>query len=82
MNPLEDYQTERAKHAAEQRTDDHDLWKTWKQNPAPHTLEPLLKRFEPVIGQRMSMWGTKHTNKSALRAELHGSIDYPHASPA
>jgi DNA-directed RNA polymerase specialized sigma subunit len=72
MNPLDDYQTTRQKHAAVSRADDHELWKTWKQNPAPHTLEPLLKRFDPVIGQRLSMWNPKKTNKAAMQATLQG----------
>lgn len=71
-NPIDAYETTLEKHATEQRTADHELWSTWKQNPAPHTLEPLLKRFEPVINQRVSMWKAKHTNESALRADLQG----------
>jgi len=72
MNPLDSYEQDRKKHAAERRADDHELWQTWKQNPAPHTLEPLLKRFDPVINQRVSMWKAKHTNEAALRSNLQG----------
>lgn len=72
MNPLDDYVSEREKRAAKRRTDDHELWQTWKKDPGQHTLEPLLKRFDPVIGQRMSMWKPENVSASALRANLEG----------
>lgn len=72
MNPLDSYSDERQKHAAERRAVDHELWATWKQDPNPQTLEPLLKRFDPVINQRVGSWKAKHTNESALRANLQG----------
>lgn len=71
-NPLDEYVADREKRAAKRRTDDHELWQTWKKDPGPHTLEPLLKRFDPVIGQRMSMWKPENVSASALRANLEG----------
>lgn len=72
MNPLDAYTSEREKRAAKQRADDHELWQTWKADPGKHTLEPLLKRFDPVIGQRVSMWKAPNVSESALRANLQG----------
>jgi DNA-directed RNA polymerase specialized sigma subunit len=71
-NPLESYTEEREKRAAEQRAQDTELWHQWKQDPTPNTLEPLLKRFDNVIGQRVSMWKAPNVSESALRANLHG----------
>jgi DNA-directed RNA polymerase specialized sigma subunit len=71
-NPLEKYSEDREKRAAKQRADDHELWQTWKKDPGQHTLEPLMKRFDPVIGQRVSMWKAPNTSESALRAKLQG----------
>lgn len=70
--PLDDYVDDNEKRAAQTRTTDHDLWHTWKQDPRPETLEPLLKRFDNVIGQRVSMWKAPNVSESALRANLHG----------
>lgn len=72
MNPLDNYLTDKEKRAAQQRADDNELWQTWKRDPGPHTLEPLLKRFDNVIGQRVSMWKAPNVSESALRANLHG----------
>lgn len=75
MNPIDSYLTNRRvredeaeKRAAQQRSSDHELWHTWKQDPGPHTLEPLLKRFDNVIGQRVSMWKAPNVSEAALRA--------------
>jgi DNA-directed RNA polymerase specialized sigma subunit len=71
-NPLDNYISDREKRAAKTRADDHDLWNTWKTDPGQHTLEPLLKRFDPVIGQRVSMWKAPNVSESAMRAKLQG----------
>lgn len=71
-NPHDQYTDARKKFAAQQRQQDVELWHQWKQDPGPHTLEPLLKRFDNVIGSRVSMWKARNVNEAALRANLQG----------
>lgn len=71
-NPVDGYLEDREKRAAKTRTADHELWQAWKDDPGNHTLEPLLKRFDNVIGQRVTMWKAPNVNESALRANLTG----------
>lgn len=53
MNALDIALNAKEKVAAERKVDDHALWHAWKADPTPDTLQPLLKRFEPLLHYKM-----------------------------
>lgn len=46
------------KHASYGNTKEKDLelWRKWKKNPGPHTLQPLMKQLDPVIQSQVNKW--------------------------
>jgi len=71
-DPVDSYFDEKQKRASSRQQEDIDLWQTWKKKPKPQTLEPLLKRFDPMFGQRVRMWKAPNVQESAFRAHLSG----------
>lgn len=71
-DPVDSYLDERQKRASTKQHEDIQLWQTWKKTPKPQTLEPLLKRFDPMFGQRVRMWRAPNVQESAFRAHLTG----------
>lgn len=76
-NPLDDYLDATAgdrpagkeKNAARDQKD-FELWQTWKQEPSPQNLQPLLKRFEPTFAQKTREWKAPAVNPAAFKADL------------
>jgi len=47
-------------------------WEQWRKNPTPKQLDPLLKRFDPLINQKVRQWKAPNVQESALRAHMMG----------
>jgi len=71
-NPLDDYLTEKTKTATDRNTEDLQHWEHWMKNPTPAKLDPLMKRFEPLINQKVRLWKAPNVQESALRAHMMG----------
>jgi DNA-directed RNA polymerase specialized sigma subunit len=69
-NPVDEALSAREKLAAERKAEDIRIWEGWKATPTPQTLEPLLKRFDPMIGQHVRLYKAPNVRESALRANL------------
>jgi DNA-directed RNA polymerase specialized sigma subunit len=69
-NPIDDYLSAKQKTAAAARADEHELWRTWKANPNPQTLEPLLKKFEPMFEERTRRWKPPSISPTVFQADL------------
>lgn len=69
-NPLDEALDAKEKVAAQRRAQDVDMWQQWKAQPTPDTLRPLLKRFEPVLRQKVQMWKAPGVNEAAFKANL------------
>lgn len=48
------------------KDEDLALWKTWKENPSPSTLRPLLDNLNPLIYKETSRWDPSGINKTRL----------------
>jgi len=69
-NPVDDYIDASLEKRAERDQKHLQLWETWKQDPNPKTLQPLLKQFEPTFGHAVRSWKAPNVNESAFRAEI------------
>lgn len=68
--PVDEALSAKEKLAAERKAEDLRLWDAWKQTPDQQTIEPLLQRFEPMIGQHVRKFKAPNVRESALRANL------------
>jgi hypothetical protein len=69
-NPVEDYLDARKEKNAS-RDDKHtELWQTWKADPNPQTLKPLLQQFAPTFNHAIKSWKAPNVNEAAFRAEI------------
>jgi DNA-directed RNA polymerase specialized sigma subunit len=68
--PVDKYFREKSKHAATRDAQDLALWEQWKKAPSPQTMQPLLRRFESPIGQRLRMWKAPNVNPAAMEANM------------
>lgn len=68
--PLDEALDEKQKLAARLRAEDTQMWQQWKAAPSPDTLRPLMKRFEPVLRQKVQMWKAPGVNEAAFKANL------------
>lgn len=71
-NAVDDYLDTKLEKRAERDQKHIELWQTWKADPNPQTLQPLLKQFEPTFGHAVRSWKAPNVNESAFRAELTG----------
>lgn len=46
---------------------DLELWQTWKQDPTPENLEPLLNSLQPVINRKLSEFRAAPVPPSAIQ---------------
>lgn len=69
-NALDEYEDAKLEKRAERDQKHLQLWETWKANPTPQTLKPLLKQFEPTFGHAVRSWKAPNVNESAFRADL------------
>jgi DNA-directed RNA polymerase specialized sigma subunit len=69
-DPIDDALDAKTKVAAERKAEDFRLWQEWKTDPTPERLDPLLKRFDPMIGQHVRLYKAPNVRESALKANL------------
>jgi hypothetical protein len=69
-NPLDDYLDTKLEKRAERDAKHRELWETWKADPNPHTLQPLLKQFAPVFGAATQKYKAPNVNDAAFHAEV------------
>lgn len=69
-NAVDDYLDSRLEKRAERDQKHLELWQTWKADPNPQTLQPLLKQFEPTFNYAVKSWRAPKVNESAFRAEI------------
>lgn len=69
--PVEEYQEQKEKLAAERAKIDLDLWHQWDQGGrSPQALQPLLKRFEPAFTDKVKKWKAPNVEEAAFRSNL------------
>lgn len=69
-NPVDDYVDEKSKTAAAREKADMDAFDAWKKNPSKRNTSNLLRRFNPMISQRVSMWKAPGVPEAAFKADL------------
>ena len=70
-NPIEEYQQEKTSAKEQRKKDELALWNRWKtQGQQPQHLEPLMKLYDPVLGQKMRAWRAPNVPESAFKKEL------------
>lgn len=57
------------KTASESSEKDLQLWQTWKHNPNPDTLQPLMKGIEPIIKKEVGRWKQSQVNPTLIEME-------------
>jgi DNA-directed RNA polymerase specialized sigma subunit len=70
-NPIEAFENFRTKEGADRAQEDLRLWHHWDQNGrTAEALEPLMKRYEPLLARSQKAWKAPAVNPAAFRAEL------------
>lgn len=71
QNPAEEFLQQKQKVAARKAEDDLQLWQTWHSGGRqPELLEPLLKRYEPLLARKVNEWRAPNVAPTAFKAEL------------
>ena len=70
-NPAREFLEHKEKEASERMHADLKLWHAWDQGGrTPELLQPLINRYNPVIGRKEREWRAPSVEPSAFRAEL------------
>jgi len=69
-DPLDEYFEDKEKLADDRDSLDMEAYKTWKADPNKQTTSALLKRFNSMISQRVSMWKAPAVDEAAFKADL------------
>jgi DNA-directed RNA polymerase specialized sigma subunit len=70
VNPIDAAMSAQEKLAEQRRQEDVNLWQSWQQSPNQKTLQPLMRRFEPVFRAKVNQYKAPNVNQSAFRANL------------
>jgi len=70
MDPLEEALNAQEKLAAQRKAEDVQLWQQWKANPAPETLQPIMRRFEPVFRSAVQQYKAPQVSETAIRTNM------------
>lgn len=70
VNPVDEALSAQEKLAEKRRAEDLQLWQSWRQQPSQQTLNPLMRRFEPVFRAKVNQYKAPNVNTSAFRANL------------
>ncbi len=71
LQPEAPKETQVEKSASERAAHDHQLWKTWQDNPNPVTLAPLMDNLAPIINQEASKWKQSGISPLNLKLKAH-----------
>lgn len=69
-NPIDEYQDAVLEKRAERDQHHLQLWQTWKQDPTPNNLQPLLKQFDRTFGAAVKTIKAPNVNEAAFRGVL------------
>ena len=69
-DPVDGYLDAKLEKRAQRDQKHVELWQTWKSNPTPQTLKPLLKELEPVFGHALNSWKAPNVNPAAMKANI------------
>lgn len=69
-DPLDAYLDASMEKRGERDQKHLELWQTWKQDPNPQTLKPLLKQFEPTFNHAIKSWKAPNVNQAAFKANV------------
>jgi len=68
LDPIDEALSAKEKLAAQRKAEDHALWETWKQDPTPQNMRPLMQRFTPVFKQKEIQWKAPAVDPAAFHA--------------
>ena len=70
-NPVQDFLNYSSKEASGKAEEDLRLWHVWDQSGrTPETLQPLMKRYAPLLGRKARDWKAPSVALEAFNAEL------------
>lgn len=70
-NPAQEFLELKTKQAADRAQDDLHLWRTWDQGGrTPELLQPILRKYEPLIKRKVNEWKAPAVSPDAFKAEL------------
>lgn len=69
-NPIDDYIDETTKTATAREKADMEVFEAWKQDPNKQNTSKLLRRFNPMISQRVNVWKAPGVPEAAFKADL------------
>lgn len=69
-NPVDEYLDADEKRAEQRNSADMEAWQAWKQDPNKSNTSALIKRFNPMFNQRVTMWKAPAVDEAAFRADL------------
>jgi DNA-directed RNA polymerase specialized sigma subunit len=69
-DPIDDYLEDKEKLADARESADMEAFHAWKADPNKQNTSTLLKRFNPMFSQRVSMWKAPAVDEAAFRADL------------
>src|SRR5690606_38395516 len=70
-NPIDEFQEYKSKEAAAKATQDMELWSAWNESGRkPEALQPLMKRYEPLLNNKVREWKAPSVDSTAFKAEL------------
>lgn len=71
MNPAEEFLEQKHKVASRKAEGDLELWHAWHQGGrTPELLDPLLRRYEPLLNRKVTEWRAPNVAPTAFKAEL------------
>lgn len=70
MNPLEEYEQERAKVASDRTKKEQELVFRWKENPTQENTGAVLQQFAPVFRSHMNAHKAPQTNAAGLHLSM------------
>ena len=69
--PVDEFEDYKSKEAAEKAQKDLALWNSWHESGRkPEALQPLMKRYEPLLNNKVREWKAPQVNQAAFKAEL------------
>lgn len=69
-DPIDEYLDADEKRAEARNASDMEAWQTWKKEPTKQNTSALLRRFNPMVNQRVNMWKAPAVDEAAFRADL------------
>jgi hypothetical protein len=70
--PVDEYLDSQEKTGASRDEEHLALWQTWKANPTPKTLEPLLQKLQPTFNTAVRNWKATNVHETAFRMKTQG----------